>query len=97
MTTATLTSKGRMTLPKAIRDRLRLKPGDRIDFDFDDGGDVIMRPVTRSALDMIGFMRRSGRKPMSVAAIDAAIGRHCVDKIRRLAHARAVRSRRRSA
>jgi len=30
---ATLTSKGQITIPLAIRERLRLKPGDQLDFD----------------------------------------------------------------
>ena len=95
MTTATLTSKGQMTLPKTIRDRLRLKAGDRVDFDFDASGNVILRPVTKSALDMIGFMRDPGRKALSVGEIDASIGRHLAAKAQRvIAQARPARPRR---
>ncbi len=32
MATATMTSKGQVTVPKQIRQRLRLKPGDRVAF-----------------------------------------------------------------
>ena len=35
---ATITSKGQVTLPKPIRDRLHLKPGDKIDFMLEDDG-----------------------------------------------------------
>jgi AbrB family looped-hinge helix DNA binding protein len=31
--TATLTSKGQVTIPRSIREHLRLKPGDILDFD----------------------------------------------------------------
>ena len=31
MATATMTSKGQLTVPKEIRDRLDLKPGDRVE------------------------------------------------------------------
>ena len=29
---ATITSKGQLTIPKAVRERKALKPGDRVDF-----------------------------------------------------------------
>ena len=35
---ATITTKGQVTVPKPIRDKLRLRPGDRIDFVLDDVG-----------------------------------------------------------
>ena len=40
MPRATLTSKGQLTLPKALRERLRLDTGDWIDFTVDDGTEV---------------------------------------------------------
>jgi len=41
----TLTSKGQVTIPKAIRDRLGLKPGHRVEFAADREGRVIVSPV----------------------------------------------------
>jgi antitoxin PrlF len=43
MATATMTSKGQLTVPKEIRDRLGLKPGDRVDFVPTGGDGVAMR------------------------------------------------------
>lgn len=35
MIKATITSKGQLTVPKDVRDRLKLKPGDRLLFDVE--------------------------------------------------------------
>ena len=45
MASPTVTSKGQVTIPKKIREFLRMKSGDRIDFDVAAGGAVIARPV----------------------------------------------------
>jgi antitoxin PrlF len=42
-TESKLTSKGRMTIPKAIRDSLGMKPGDRMTFTLVPDGIVLMR------------------------------------------------------
>ncbi len=39
-----VTSKGQITLPKRVRDRLGIKPGDRIDF-VAEGGEFKIRKV----------------------------------------------------
>lgn len=42
--TATVTSKGQVTIPQQIRQRLGLKQGDRVEFIIENGGAVI-RPA----------------------------------------------------
>jgi antitoxin PrlF len=39
-----ITSKGQATIPKAIRDHLRLKPGDRVKFFMHPDGSVVLLP-----------------------------------------------------
>ena len=56
MALAKLTSKGQATIPKEIRDYLQLSPGDRILFIQRDG-EVVLRPVTQTLLDMRGSIR----------------------------------------
>jgi antitoxin PrlF len=48
---ATITSKGQTTIPKNIRDFLRLKPGDRVWFSVHDGK-VVMRARNRPVTDL---------------------------------------------
>jgi AbrB family looped-hinge helix DNA binding protein len=40
-----MNSKGRTVIPKAIRERLGLQPGDVLDFVVQDDGDVVIRPT----------------------------------------------------
>ena len=38
----TVTSKGQVTIPKAVRDRLNLKPGNAVDFELTPDGRVVL-------------------------------------------------------
>jgi AbrB family looped-hinge helix DNA binding protein len=38
----TVTSKGQVTIPKPVRDRLNLKPGSAVDFELADDGRVVL-------------------------------------------------------
>jgi AbrB family looped-hinge helix DNA binding protein len=73
MPTATLTSKGQLTLPKVIRERLRIEAGDTVDFVIDANGDVQVRAGRFDARDLRGLLRKPGRKPVSLEAMDDAI------------------------
>ena len=80
MPRATLTSKGQVTLPKAIRDRLRLAAGDQVDFVVRDDGTVVLRPTTVDVKELKGLLHRKGIKPLSVEAMNAAIRRRAVGR-----------------
>lgn len=43
--TSTLTSKGQVTIPKAIRDYLGLRPGNAVEFEIAPNGKAIVRPT----------------------------------------------------
>jgi len=57
---ATLTCKGQMTIPKQIRDSLRMKEGDRMTFTLLPDGVVLMRVKNRSAMDRRADIFRRG-------------------------------------
>jgi AbrB family looped-hinge helix DNA binding protein len=80
MPTATLTSKGQLTLPKAVRDRLRLGAGDRVDFVIKDDGTIVLRPATVDVRELAGLLHRKGIKPLSVAEMNAVIRRRATGR-----------------
>ena len=73
MTTAKITSKGQVTIPRTIREHLHVGEGDRIDFRVDEHGEVRLSTVARPVRELFGMLHRPGRKPVSVEEMDAAI------------------------
>ncbi len=72
MSTATLTSKGQTTIPKDIRDRLHLKPGDRLEFVLQPDGRVLMIPATVDVRDLKGILPKP-KRTLSLDDIDRVI------------------------
>ena len=75
MPSATITSKGQLTLPKTIRERLRLGAGDRVDFVVTDDGTVVLRPATVDVRELKGLLHRRGIKPLSVEEMNLVVRR----------------------
>jgi AbrB family looped-hinge helix DNA binding protein len=71
---ATVTSKGQITLPKALRERLGLKRGSRIRFRLDAHGRLQGEPLLHDLEDLwvISDQARRPRKAMTRDAMDLA-------------------------
>jgi len=65
-TEATLTSKGQTTIPKEIREGLRMKTGDRMTFTLLPDGTVLMRVKNKSAMSVAGRLFKKGRKALPI-------------------------------
>lgn len=72
MPTTTVTTKGRVTIPKSVRDLLHIKAGDQIDFVVTDHGDVVLRRVSGDIRELRGMLNAYGRR-VSVDQMNAAV------------------------
>lgn len=73
MPASTLTSKGQTTIPKDVRNHLKLRTGDQIDFVIEPDGSVVIRPATVHVRELKGILHRKGMKALSVNAMNAAV------------------------
>jgi antitoxin PrlF len=65
-TESTLTSKGQTTIPQEIRERLSIKPGDRMTFTLMPDGTVLLRVKNKSVMGLAGSLRKKGQKAVPV-------------------------------
>ncbi len=65
-TETTLTSKGQTTIPKAIRDSLGMKAGDRMSFTLMPDGIVVMRVKNKRVAELAGLLHKKGRKAVPI-------------------------------
>lgn len=75
MATATVTSKGQITIPAKVRSAMGLAAGDRVEFVELEKGQFTMIAATRSVRELQGLFRHKHkrRKPVSLEEMDAAI------------------------
>jgi len=77
---ARITSKGQITIPKSIRDRLGLTPGDEIQFEPAGDTFVLRRRRRRSVLEFVGIAgATSDRLPSTAEELDRVIGAGMAD------------------
>ena len=69
---ATLSSKGQATIPKAVRDRLQIRPGDRFKFFFHPDGVIILPKIPTARLK--GMIPRPAQS-VSLEEMDRAIAK----------------------
>lgn len=73
MPRSTLTTKGQITLPKQIREKLDLDTGDPIDFVIQPNGDVLLKPAKFDIRKLEGILKSPKKRPVTVEEMNEAI------------------------
>ena len=76
MLTATLTSRGQITIPKAVRSALRLQTGDRVVFSLRNDEDAVMKPIAKSVDDVFGKLYDKKQPALRVEDMNQAVAEH---------------------
>ncbi len=77
---ATLSNKGQATIPKAVRDHLQIKSGDRFKFFFHPDGVIILPKISTARLK--GMIPKPAQS-VSLEEIDRAIAEGATERFRR--------------
>ena len=75
MSTAVVTSKGQITIPKPVRDGLGVETGDRVEFVELEKGVYSVIAATRDIRDLKGVIPKPA-KPVSIEDMNKAVRRH---------------------
>lgn len=73
MVTATITSKGQITIPRTVRESLHLHSGDRIAFIMQGETEALMKPVTKTVDQVFGRLHKHGQAGKTVAEMNRVI------------------------
>lgn len=72
MTTATVTSKGQITIPATVRQSLQVDTGDRVEFVEMEPGQFLFVAATRSVTELKGMFGKA-KKVVSIGDMNQAI------------------------
>jgi antitoxin PrlF len=70
---AKVTSKGQLTVPKAIRDQLKLKPGTEVRFTLDQSGGVTLKPLNYDFRSIRGIVKSRRKHPPTIEEMNEDI------------------------
>lgn len=76
---ATITSKGQVTIPQEIRERLRLRSGQKLQFIVEEGNRVAVVPVYRRLSELAGILPKP-KRTVSLEEMDEAIRQAAVNR-----------------
>ncbi len=82
MPSATLTSKGQITIPAEVRAALGVSFGDRIDFVEVEKGRFVIFPATCSVQELKGLIPKP-KKPVSIEEMNGAIAMRKLNSLKR--------------
>lgn len=70
---STVTDKGQITLPKALRDKLGIRPGSKVEFALQPDDTVRMRVLARGSAGLFGLLAVPGQAARSLDELDAGV------------------------
>ena len=73
MPSATITTKGQVTIPKEIREHLNLDTGSKVEFVIDEQGIVKLLPLNVPIQSLSGILYRPGMNTATLEEMEAAI------------------------
>ena len=80
MPTATVTSKGQITIPLEVRSRLHIRTGTKVHFVERPDGAYDFVPATGSILDLYGIFKDDDAPTMTLEQMDQAIVDHLAEE-----------------
>ncbi len=82
MSVSTLTSKGQITIPQDVRETLQVDSGDKLSWDIQEDGSVVVRKARRRTVAQLAGLLGKPKRAATVEEMDAAIGRRMKEKLR---------------
>lgn len=73
MALATLTTKGQVTIPKKVRESLRLHTGDKIEIVVTNNREAIIRPISKKVDEIFCKLQKPGQKAVTTEEMDEII------------------------
>ncbi len=78
----TITSKGQLTIPAHMREKLRLSAGTKVSFRELEDGSIAIKPKTGDIRELYGIIKYKG-PPVSIEDMDAGIRAAVVKRYKR--------------
>ena len=54
----TVTKKGQVTIPRMVREKLQINSGDKVEFTFNEQGQVVLQPVKTDLNSLYGILAK---------------------------------------